>query len=166
MNPYNAIGSFLVGNLSKSLIQNLFWKTDGPVRGSIMYCDLAFGSAEHSGVYVGDGHIIHRNRKGLIEAVSIRQFLADTTAISIYISCNAQGSAVGSESCAQIAESMLGVQTGYSLLNENCHQFCSHCLDGDMFSSTFTLTQLKRDARAHIQASQWRVWDLKHRHKG
>ena len=165
MNPYNAIGSFLVGNLSKSLIQNLFWKTDGPVRGSIMYCDLAFGSAEHSGVYVGDGHIIHRNRKGLIEAVTIRQFLADTTAISIYISCNVQGSAVGSESCAQIAESMLGVQTGYSLLNENCHQFCSHCLDGDMFSSTFTLTQLKHDARTHIKASQWRVWDLKHRHK-
>lgn len=166
MNPYNAIGSFLVGNLSKSLIQNLFCKTNSPIRGSIVYCDLAFGTAEHSGVYVGNGRIIHRNGKGLIEAVSIHQFLADTSAISIYISCNAQGSAVGSESCAEIAEGMLGVQTDYSLLNENCHQFCSYCLDGDMFSSTFTLTQLKRDAHAYIQASQWRVWDLRHRHKG
>ncbi|MEZ9648983.1 lecithin retinol acyltransferase family protein [Vibrio lentus] len=166
MNPYNAIGSFLVGNLSKSLIQNLLWKTNSPVRGSIVYCDLAFGTAEHSGVYVGNGRIIHRNGNGLIEDVSVNQFLADTTAISIYVSCNAQGSAVGSESCAQIAEGMLGVQTDYSLLNENCHQFCSYCLDGDMFSSTFTLTQLKRDARAHIQASQWRVWDLRHRQKG
>ena len=166
MNPYNVIGSFLVGNLSKSLIQNLFWKTNSPIRGSIVYCDLAFGTAEHSGVYVGNGRIIHRNGNGLIEDVSVNQFLADTTAISIYISCNAQGGAVGSESCAQIAEGMLGVQTDYSLLNENCHQFCSYCLDGDMFSSTFTLTQLKRDARAHIQASQWRVWDLRHRHKG
>ena len=166
MNPYNAIGSFLVGNLSKSLIQNLFWKTNSPIRGSIVYCDLAFGYAEHSGVYVGNGRIIHRNGKGLIEAVSVNQFLADTTAISIYISCNAQGSAVGSESCAQTAEGMLGVQTDYSLLNENCHQFCSYCLDGDIFSSTFTLTQLKRDAHAYIQASQWRVWDLRHRHKG
>ncbi|MBT0080860.1 lecithin retinol acyltransferase family protein [Vibrio alginolyticus] len=165
MNPYNAIGSFVIGSLSKSLIQNLFWKANHPVRGSIVYCDLAFGYAEHSGVYVGDDRIIHRNGKGLIEAVSIHQFLADTSAISIYISCNAQGSAVGSESCAQIAEGMLGVQTDYSLLNENCHQFCSYCLDGEIFSSTFTLTQLKRDARAHIQASQWRVWDLRHRHK-
>ncbi|WP_285892477.1 lecithin retinol acyltransferase family protein [Vibrio intestinalis] len=166
MNPYNAIGSFLVGNLSKSLIQNLFWKTNSPIRGSIVYCDLAFGTAEHSGVYVGNGRIIHRNGNGLIEDVSVNQFLTDTTAISIYISCNAQGSAVGSESCAQTAEGMLGVQTDYSLLNENCHQFCSYCLDGDIFSSTFTLTQLKRDAHAYIQASQWRVWDLRHRHKG
>ncbi len=55
MNPYHAIGSFVVGNLSKSLIQNLFWKTNSPVRGSIVYCDLAFGYAEHSGVYVGNG---------------------------------------------------------------------------------------------------------------
>ncbi|MEZ9449349.1 lecithin retinol acyltransferase family protein [Vibrio splendidus] len=166
MNPLKVLGALGLTQLGRSLADNLFHTTQAPERGSIVYCDLAFGSAEHSGVYVGDGHIIHRNREGLIEAVSIRQFLADTTAISIYISCNAQGSAVGSESCAQMAESMLGVQTGYSLLNENCHQFCSHCLDGDMFSSTFTLTQLKRDARAHIQASQWRVWDLQHRHKG
>ncbi|MEZ8700524.1 lecithin retinol acyltransferase family protein [Vibrio cyclitrophicus] len=166
MNPYHAIGSFVVGSLSKSLIQNLFWKTDGPVRGSIVYCDLAFGYAEHSGVYMGNGRIIHRNGKGLIEATSIRQFLADTTALSIYVSCNTQGRAVGNESTAQIAGAMLGVQTDYSLLNENCHQFCSHCLSGDIFSNTFTLTQLKRDAHAHIQASQWRVWDLRHRHKG
>lgn len=157
MNPYHAIGSFVVGSLSKSLIQNLFWKTDGPVRGSIVYCDLAFGYAEHSGVYVGNGRIIHRNGKGLIEVASIRQFLADTTALSIYVSCNTQGRAVGNESTAQIAGAMLGVQTDYSLLNENCHQFCSHCLSGDIFSNTFTLTQLKRDAHAHIQASQWRV---------
>ncbi len=166
MNPYHAIGSFVLGSVSKSLIQNLFWKTNHPVRGSIVYCDLAFGYAEHSGVYVGDDRIIHRNGKGLIEAVSIRQFLADTTALSIYVSCNSQGRAVGNESTAQIAGAMLGVKTDYSLLNENCQQFCSHCLSGDIFSNTFTLTQLKRDAHAHIKASQWRVWDLKHRHKG
>lgn len=160
MNTYHAIGSFVVGSLSKSLIQNSFWKTDSPVRGSIVYCDLAFGYADHSGVYMGNGRIIHRNGKGLIEVSSIRQFLADTTALSIYVSCNAQGRAVGNESTAQIAGAMLGVQTDYSLLNENCHQFCSHCLSGDIFSNTFTLTQLKRDALAHIQASQWRVWDL------
>jgi len=166
MNPYNVIGSFLVGNLSKSLIQNLFWKTHRPVRGSIVYCDLAFGYAEHSGVYVGDGRIIHRTGKGLIEATSIRQFLSDTTALSIYVSCNAHGNSIGNGLTAQMAEDMLGVQTDYSLLNENCHQFCSYCLSGDIFSSTFTLTQLKRDARAHIQANQWRVWDLRHRNNG
>ncbi|MFC3024267.1 lecithin retinol acyltransferase family protein [Vibrio zhugei] len=166
MNPYHLIGTFVLDRLSKSLIQNLFWKTNHPIRGSIVYCDLVFGYAEHSGVYVGGGRIIHRNGKGLIEAVSIRQFLADTTAISIYVSCDSYGNSTGSESTAQIAEAMLGMQTDYSLFNKNCHQFCSYCLSGDPLSNTFTLTQLKRDSCTHIQASQWRVWDLMHRHKG
>lgn len=166
MNPLKVLGSLGLTQLGKSLADNLFHTTQAPVRGSIVYCDLAFGYAEHSGVYVGNGCIIHRNGKGLIEAVSFHQFLADTTALSIYVSCNAQGKAIGSEFTAQIAEAMLGVQTDYSLLNENCHQFCSYCLSGDIFSNTFTLTQLKGDAHAHIQASQWRVWDIRHRHKG
>ncbi|WP_411066698.1 lecithin retinol acyltransferase family protein [Vibrio alginolyticus] len=166
MNPLKVLGSLGLTQLGKSLADNLFHTTQAPVRGSIVYCDLAFGYAEHSGVYVGDGRIIHRDGKGLIEAVSIHQFLADTTALSIYVSCNAQGKAIGSEFTAQIAEAMLGVQTDYSLLNENCHQFCSYCLSGDIFSNTFTLTQLKGDAHAHIQANQWRVWDIRHRHKG
>ncbi|ENI4128593.1 lecithin retinol acyltransferase family protein [Vibrio fluvialis] len=166
MNPLKVLGALGLTQLGKSLADNLFHTTQTPVRGSIVYCDLAFGYAEHSGVYVGNGRIIHRNGKGLIEAVSIHQFLADTTALSIYVSCNAHGHSIGSEFTAQIAEAMLGVQTDYSLLNENCHQFCSYCLSGDIFSNTFTLTQLKSDARAHIQANQWRVWDLRHRHKG
>ncbi|MEZ8796719.1 hypothetical protein OAA_01955 [Vibrio cyclitrophicus 1F175] len=155
MNPYHAIGS-----LSKSLIQNLFWKTDGPVRGSIVYCDLAFGYAEHSGVYVGNGRIIHRNGKGLIEAASIRQFLADTSAITIYISCDANGTSVGFDDIANDAEALLGTQQAYSVLSKNCHQFCSYCITGSIHTNTFTLAQLKRDAREYIKASQWRAWDL------
>ncbi|MGO2089984.1 MAG: lecithin retinol acyltransferase family protein [Oceanisphaera sp.] len=166
MNLLTVVGSVFANNLSQSLIHNLFWKTDGPVRGSIVYCDLAFGAAEHSGVYVGNGRIIHRNGKGLIEAASIHQFLADTTALSIYVSCNEQGKAIGCEFTAKAAEAMLGVQTNYSLLNENCHQFCSYCLSGNTLSNTFTLTQLKHDVHTLIQGSQWRVWDLRLRHKG
>ncbi|MEZ8358874.1 lecithin retinol acyltransferase family protein [Vibrio splendidus] len=125
-----------------------------------MYCDLAFGYAEHSGVYVGNGRIIHRNGKGLIEAASIRQFLADTSAITIYISCDANGTSVGFDDIANDAEALLGTQQAYSVLSKNCHQFCSYCITGSIHTNTFTLAQLKRDAREYIKASQWRAWDL------
>ncbi|ATD02344.1 hypothetical protein PTE01_35500 [Pseudoalteromonas tetraodonis GFC] len=160
MNLYNVIGHFLIGNLSKSLAHNLFWKTDGPVRGSIVYCDLAFGVAEHSGIYLGNNQIIHKNAMGLIETVSVYQFLAGTSAITIYISCDANGTSVGFDDIANDAETLLGTQQAYSVLSKNCHQFCSYCITGNIHTNTFTLAQLKHDAREYIKASQWRAWDL------
>ena len=47
-----------------------------PKKGSVLYCDLSFGIAEHSGIYVGDNRIVHLNGKGEIEAVSPAAFLS------------------------------------------------------------------------------------------
>ena len=44
-----------------------------PKIGSIVYCNLAI-VAEHTGIYVGDGKIVHRNGSGLVEMVSDDEF--------------------------------------------------------------------------------------------
>lgn len=41
--------------------------------GSIVYCNLAI-VAEHTGIYVGDGKIVHLNGSGLVEMVSTEDF--------------------------------------------------------------------------------------------
>lgn len=149
-----------VFNIAQSLTDNLFRKTNGPILGSIVYCDLAFGYAEHSGVYIGDNRIVHRNGKGEVEVVSSRGFLANTTAITIYVSCDSNGQAVGDEEVALQAVSQIGQVGDYELLGENCHQFCSYCLTGDSCNSTSLLSFLKYDAKHYINATQWRAWDL------
>ncbi|HBC3410530.1 TPA: lecithin retinol acyltransferase family protein [Vibrio parahaemolyticus] len=163
MNPLQYIGRYLLGQLSTSLVDNLFYTTQQPIRGSVVYCDLLFGQIEHSGIYVGDKQIVHRNGKGIIEKVTVNQFLAGTTGISVYVSCDANGHAVGNETTAQIAEAMLGQHSEYSLLDNNCHQFCSYCLSDEWSTSTFTLGQLKQEAKLYLNARQWRVWNLQYR---
>ena len=66
-----------------------------PEKGSVLYCDLSFGIAEHSGIYVGDNRIVHLNGKGEIEAVSPAEFLSLFALQDIYVSCM-ENSAVGS----------------------------------------------------------------------
>ncbi|MGR5151294.1 lecithin retinol acyltransferase family protein [Photobacterium swingsii] len=163
MNLVKIISVSLLENLAQSLYDNLFNKTPYPIRGSVVYCDLAFGHAEHSGIYIGDDQIVHRNKYGLIEIVSSRGFLAGTTAITIYVSCDCNGRAVGDEDIAILAESMVGSFHDYSLLSRNCHQFCSYCLNGNWSNSNVLLTQLKSEAKLFLRASQWRAWDLLHR---
>ncbi|MGO3344162.1 MAG: lecithin retinol acyltransferase family protein [Marinomonas sp.] len=160
MNPLALLGNILIGNLAKSLTDNLFYKTNGPVRGSILYCDLAFGAAEHSGIYIGNNQVVHKNGQGLVEPVSVNQFKNTISAITIYISCDSNGEPVGHEHIANNAEKMIGHFSTYSLLNNNCHQFCSYCITGDLTSTTFALRQLKKDAKLFLDSSQWRTWDL------
>jgi len=150
-------------SIAESLTDNLFRKTRGPIRGSIVYCDLVFGYAEHSGVYIGQDRIVHRNGKGMIEIVSSREFISNTSAITIYVSCDQYGNAVGCEDTALTAEAEVGSYGRYQLLGDNCHQFCSYCLTGDSFNQASLLMLLKIEASNLIGASEWRAWDLLNR---
>lgn len=150
-------------SIAESLTDNLFRKTCGPIRGSIVYCDLVFGYAEHSGVYIGQDRIVHRNGKGMIEIVSSREFISNTSAITIYVSCDQYGNAVGCEDTALTAEAAVGNYGRYQLLGDNCHQFCSYCLTGDSFNQASLLMLLKIEASNLIGASEWRAWDLLNR---
>ena len=130
-----------------------------PKIGSVLYCDLAFGRAEHSGIYIGDNQIVHLSGKGNIEVVSPKQFIDGTTAINILVSCK-DTEAVGSEEVANRAKKMVGKKRDYSFLFDNCHQFTAGCLNGDFENHNNFLWMLKLETSEHLGSDTWRHWDI------
>jgi uncharacterized protein YycO len=128
-----------------------------PEMGSIVYCDLALGYAEHSGVHVGAGQIIHLNGKGEIEMVSVEDFVVGNSK-TVYVS-SANGEAVGSDAAVDRAWEMLGKKRDYNFLIDNCHQFSSGCLNGDFEYHLNFLWMLKDEAKKTIGATEWLLWD-------
>ncbi len=55
-------------NFAESFIDNVFRdKVDEPAIGSVVYCDLVAGFADHSGIYIGNNEIVHLNGDGWVE---------------------------------------------------------------------------------------------------
>lgn len=81
-----------IANFAESFIDNVIKDKVTPKAGSVVYCDLVFGYAEHSGIYVGGNKIVHLNKKGIIEKVSPKEFVEETTAMSIYVSSSRETS--------------------------------------------------------------------------
>lgn len=132
-----------------------------PAVGSIVYCDLLFGLAEHSGVYMGNGQIMHLNRHGIIETVSARSFIKNTTGLSIYTSCSGTRP-VGSYWVADYANQFKRSieRRKYNVLMDNCHQFSAACLLGEPDNPMNFLWMLKDTARQKLKANSWRVWKV------
>lgn len=163
MGLFGSIFSGPLGSMAESFIDNVFRdKISCPAIGSVVYCDLFNGNAEHSGIYVGDNSIVHLDGSGAIEIVSSEQFLnrlgGFNSAISIYVSCS-NGSPVGSEKAARRAKEMLGKSRNYNLLLDNCHQFTAGCLSGDFENSCNFFIFLKSEVSSRISGNEWRVWD-------
>ncbi|NQY88626.1 MAG: hypothetical protein HRT51_12940 [Colwellia sp.] len=129
-----------------------------PTVGSIVYCELYCGYAEHSGVYVGNDEIVHLNGNGLIEVVSPKGFMANTTAINIYVSCDGS-EASGEQYVADNAMQMLGECRNYNIILDNCHQFISGCISSDFENSCSFMWMLKDEANKHLNTNTWRQWD-------
>lgn len=149
-----------VGNLVESFVDNVIRDNVTPKPGSVVYCDLAFGYAEHSGIYVGNNKIVHLNNKGIIETVSPKEFIDGTTAISIYVS-SSSGTSDGDESVAQRALDAVGRQRDYNVILDNCHQFSSGCLTGNFDNTDNFLWMLKDTTQKRLGSDEWRVWDIK-----
>lgn len=130
-----------------------------PVEGSILYCDLAFGYAEHSGVYIGDGRIVHLNGQGKVEVVSPSEFIEGTTAMNIYVSCRNEY-AVGCDFTADRARQAIHDKRNYNVLLDNCHQFSAGCITGDFENSSNMLRLLKYECETYFRANAWRQWDI------
>lgn len=126
-----------------------------PKIGSVVYCDLAFGFADHSGIYVGNGEIVHLTADGLIEKVSTEEFMVNTTALGIYVSCK-KNEAVGSFAVADRALSRVNQKSRYSLLADNCHRFTSSCLTGQINNTDSFMWMLKLTANQVMHADSWR----------
>jgi hypothetical protein len=147
-------------NAVESVVDNYIRDTvDEPALGSVLYCDLFLGYAEHSGIYVGNNEVIHLNRKGDVERVTVKRFIKSTTARSIYVSCIGTET-IGGEEIAQRAIDACDYseQRNYNFILDNCHQFSSSCLTGDTENSDNFLWMLKHTANNELSVSHWRVW--------
>lgn len=129
-----------------------------PEIGSVLYCDLAFGYMEHSGIYIGNRQIVHLNGRGQIEIVSPRKFIDGGSGVHIYVSCY-NSIAVGSEFVADRAQNMVGISRDYNFIFDNCHQFSAGCLTGNFDNASNFLWMLKDVAKDKLSANTWRVWE-------
>lgn len=143
-------------NITKSVTNNILYTPVVAKFGAVVYCDLAFGYAEHSGIYVGDNSIVHLNKKGTVEKVALDEFTKGTPAITIYISC-INGCAVGSDSIGDFALSQLGKQVKYSIFSNNCHKFSSSCVTQNINNDDLYLYKLKRTVKQTLGVTEWRA---------
>lgn len=152
-----------MGKFTESLVDNFLLDRVYPVPGSVVYCDLALGYADHSGIYVGDGMIVHLNGDGKVEQVEAQDFLARlggfNPAVSIYVSCDGHAFPQGGRHIAERALRQVGQWREYNLVLNNCHQFSSGCVTGDFENPDSFLWFLKTTCEKHMIATQWRVWD-------
>ena len=160
---FNLLGGKIFRNVAESFVDNVIRdKVSSPVIGSIVYCDLAAGYAEHSGVYIGNNSIVHLSGSGEIEIVSPGKFLKRlgglNMAVSIYVSCRNKNP-VGSEDVANRAKSRVGRNRDYNVVMDNCHQFSSGCITDNFGNASNFMWMLKDDAKKHLGANEWRVWD-------
>ena len=66
----------LLLNFVDSFIDNCILScVDEPAYGGIVQCELLFGLAAHSGIYVGNGDIVHLDGDGIVIRSNAREFL-------------------------------------------------------------------------------------------
>ena len=110
-----------------SLIDNFLLDKVEPEPGCVVYCDLAFGYAEHRGIYVDDGEIVHLNGDGEIERVGAQEFLARldgfNPAVSIYVSCDENAAPQGGRHIAQRALAQVGQWRDYNVIMDKATSF-------------------------------------------
>lgn len=117
-----------------SFIDNVFRDPADPAPGTVILCDLSplpglsllNLNAEHTGIYVGNGNIIHRSGNGYLEIVKPREFLerlgGKNWAISVYVACNGTKSLTITEAANRAQKALKNPSfDGYDILNQNCH---------------------------------------------
>ncbi|WP_208814608.1 lecithin retinol acyltransferase family protein [Bacillus luti] len=117
-----------------------------PGLGSPIYCDLGFGTMEHSGIYVGNNEAVQLNGKGQIEKVNLYEFTSNVTSTLKEIVIPLDKTfcmPISFESAYHRALNSVGKSRDYNLVFDNCHQFTSGCLTGDFESCDNFLTYLK-----------------------
>lgn len=136
-----------------------------PVEGSVLSCRLA-GILDHTGIYVGNGEIVHRDGSGLICKCSPKEFLGRlggyNPAISIFVS-SLEDMPVGGRQIAKRALKAVGKKrfNGYDIFYRNCHAFTQYCITGRLNNGPLdcTITGVERIAAEYIDMNNWRTWD-------
>lgn len=141
---------------------SLFIHSQEPAIGSVLYCNLAV-ALEHTGIYVGDGKIVHLNGNGIIESVSFEEFVKRlegcNPSVSIFCAVDAKGNSIGNELVAERALEMVGNRKEYNLLMDNCHCFTAYCLTGTKVKfGSFALVQ--NILRSKYGLANWRAINM------
>ena len=110
-----------------------------PQVGSLLAVGLGFGMMEHTGIYVGDGYVIEQHGDDALKKVTLQEFqygdgelYVRGSNIGIQIACDSTGKPLAKKKAAFYALKMYDNYTRrtqeYSLLLNNCHQFCWSCI--------------------------------------
>ena len=124
-----------------------------PAIGSILYCKLAF-FVEHTGIYIGDGKVVHLDGDGCIRILSRLNGL--NPAYRIYYSVDKQGEAFGNKEIAERAKNLVGTRRKYNLFLNNCHRFTGYCLTGKNNVCT-TFSRLKKILNGDYGVAGWQA---------
>ncbi len=118
---------------------NIFQKMSGDKLfklkpGTPVYCNLAGGLAEHSGICIGR-KIVHLDGSGNIICTSPKTFIerknGSNFAINIYYAARKKNSSLGKAVVAQRAQAKIGRHQNYSVWTDNCHGFTLGCITGN-----------------------------------
>lgn len=157
-----------------SFVDNVFRDKVVPRPGSVLLCDLSPApllhqiglGAEHTGIYIGENTIIHRDGSGRIEKASPDKFLNRldglNCAISVYTACRDLEPFASERACERAIAALDDPERqGYDLLNKNCHHFTRYCLTGDtdQWGFDFTFASLQNLLKNKFLVNNWRVWD-------
>jgi hypothetical protein len=111
-----------------------------PEVGSILAVGLGFGVIEHTGIYIGHGYVIEQHGDDALKKVTLqefmdgdREFYARGLNIGIQIACDSRGIPLAKKSIATNAKQMYKDYSRrkkeYSIILNNCHQFCWECIE-------------------------------------
>ncbi|WP_104695473.1 lecithin retinol acyltransferase family protein [Helicobacter salomonis] len=143
------------GDVASSVVAHMKDKVE-PEIGSVVRGYL-YG-AEHTGIYVGGGDIIHWTRHSKVERCPKEDFKSWSSR-SIYVSCKGT-EPVGSPKVADYAISKEGQgekeRGAYDPTSNNCHMFVIECLTGKKCESRWE--EPNEHCKQYLGADEWRVW--------
>lgn len=158
--PVALVASYMGKRFLEGLVDTVFRDHAEPGLGSILKCDL--GPFEHTGVYVGDGKIVHLLGTGEVTLSGAGEFIG-YNAMHIYVCCDAKsGRPLEGSAIAREAMQMVGRSRRYNIIFDNCHQFTSSCmtLDPDNWTKLFSLLEVVIQKRMNAgKRIDWRIWN-------
>lgn len=120
-------------NSASALTPSIWHKGEVKVEaapGAIVCC-FVFGVIEHSGIWLGDNHLVELHGSGLIRPISAQRFLKGRSGSRIFQACNHLHQPLISPTALTRAEQAIYQYREYDLFTNNCHRFVWSCVNGE-----------------------------------
>ena len=131
-----------------------------PEIGSLFAVGLGFGVIEHTGIYIGDGYIIEQHGDDVLKQVTFQEFIdgdkelyARGLNIGIQIACDSMAKPLADKKVAKYAKKLYDDyerrNKEYSIVFNNCHQFCWECIAPQSDKKLVIFTELEEFVAKH-----------------